>query len=87
MQICWPVALLSCNNWAFTLLIVRAYFMSYCKKQANIFFTWYRCIAREQTIATIHMSYREDTNTNHAICKLSIARSNNNNEHVFHIVS
>ncbi len=47
-QSCWLVAWLAHNNWVFTPLLMRAYSMSYCKKQTNIFFKWYCCIARKQ---------------------------------------
>ncbi len=87
MQSCWLAALLSWDDWFFTPLLARAYFMSYRKKRLNIFFMLYCCIAREQTMATICMWYREDASTNHRnICKLSIARSKNNDEPVFHVV-
>ncbi len=52
-------------------------------------FMLYCCIARrEQAMATICMWYCKDVSTNHCnVCKLSIARSNDNDKHVFHVVS
>ncbi len=39
-------------------------------------------------MATIRMWFRKDTSTSRRnMCKLSIARNDNNDKHVFHIVS
>ncbi len=84
MQSCWLVALLLCNNWFFMLPLARVYFMFYRKKQTNIFFTLYHHIARQQMMATICTRTWALTI---AICYLLIARSNDEDERIFHDVS
>ncbi len=64
----------------------RACFMLYRKKQTNIFLS-YHCIVREQAMAIICMSYHENASIRHRDMRNVIARSGNNNNLIFYVVS
>jgi hypothetical protein len=71
----WLVALFSCNDWVFTPLLARAYFLCCIARSNNMESIFFVILQGHKQLATI------------AICKLSIIRSNDKDERVFYFVS